>query len=150
MAHLRVEKVQAVFKAHALYAGVGGGVELRPLAAVGEVYLVHIAHEVDGLLLADMLIERAAELVGDVVLAVGERARAAEAAHNAAHRAFHAGLDLFAVDGAFALREGPAQLKNAEPETLVRLGQLIGREDTAGAGADYQYVVVHFCAPSAV
>ena len=145
VAHLRVQQMQAVFKAHALDAGVRGGVELRALAAVGAVYFIDIHHEVDRFLLADMLIERAAELVGDVVLTVGESARAAEAAHYIADIALDAGLDLFAVDGASALIQRTAKLEHRDLETAVCLDQLIGGEDTAGARTDNYYVVIcHF------
>ena len=145
VAHLRVQQVQAVFKAHALDAGVRGGIELRALAAVGAVYFIDVHHEVDCFLLADVLKERAAELVGDIVLTVRESARAAEAAHYIADIALDAGLDLFAVYGASALIQRAAKLEHRDLETAVCLDQLISGEDTAGARADNYYVVIcHF------
>ena len=143
MAHLRVQQMQAVFQAHALDAGVGGGVEFGALAAVGHVDGIHILHQVDGLLLADMLIERAAKLVGDVVLAVGKRARAAEAAHDAAGLALDTGLDLLAVDGAAALLQRLAQLQHRDLQRPFGIGKLPGGKDPAGAGADDDNVVIH-------
>ena len=143
MADLRVEQVQAVFKAGALDLGVGGGVELGALAAVGEVYLVHILHQVDGFLLADILEQRAAELVRDVVLTIGERARAAEAAHDRAGGTLDAGFDLLAVDRASALVKRLAQLKYADLQCSVCLRQFVGGKYSSGACAHDDNVIVH-------
>ena len=142
--HLGVEKVQPVLEAFLFQLGVGRGVQLRPLAAVGKVDAVHIAHQLQRLALADMLEKRAAELVGDVVLAVGERASAAEAAHNAADRALDTVLDGLAVDGAFSLVKGTAELDDRDLQTLFGVCQLIGRKNAAGAGADHNNIVFHF------
>ncbi len=143
VADLRVQQVQAVLEAHPLDLAVGRGIELGPLAAVAHVDLIDVLHELDGVLLADVLVERAAELVGDVVLAVGKGASAAEAAHDAAHRAADAGLHLFAVDRAFPFRELAPELHHADLQSPVGLGKLIGRKNAAGAGADNQNIIIH-------
>ena len=141
--YLGVKQVQTVFQAHALDFGVGGGIELCPLAAVAEVDLIHVLHQFYGLGLADMLIKRAAELVRDVVLAVGKRARAAEAAHDAAGLAADAGLDLLAVDGAVPLVQGLAQLQNADLQAALCPCQLVCGKDAAGARAHDNDIVIH-------
>ncbi len=143
VAHLRVEQMQAVFQAHALDAGVGGGIELRALPAVGEVDLIHVTHQLDGLVLADVLIECAAELVRNVVFSVRKGARAPEAAHDAAHGALDAALDLLAVDGTFALGELASKLEDRYLLLRRALGELVGGEDAAGAGADDDDVEIH-------
>ena len=143
MPHLRVEQVQAVFQTLSFQLRIRRGVELRPLAAVGEIDLVDIAHQLDGLALADVLVERAAELVGDVVLAVGKGARAAEAAHDAAHRALHAAFHLAAVDRAFAFLERAAQLQHRDLQSSVGLCELVGGENAARPRADHHNVVLH-------
>ena len=142
VAHLRIEQMQPVFEAHRLDLRVRGGIELRALSAVADIDGVHVLHQVDGLLLADVFIERAAELVRDVVLAVGERARAAEAAHDAAHGALDAGLHLLPVDGALALCKLPPELHDADLQLRIALGELVSREDAAGTGADDENVVI--------
>ncbi len=141
MAYLGVQEMQAVFQASALEVGIAGGIELGPLPAVAKIDLVHIAHQAQGFLLADMLIQGAAELVGDVVFAVGKSTGAAEAAHDAADRAADAGLDLFAVDGASALIQRTAELEHGDLQTALH--QLIGGIDPAGAGADDDHVIIH-------
>ena len=142
MAHLRVQQVQAVFQAHAFDLRVGGGVKLRPLAAVGEVDGIHVLHQFYGLLLADMLIKRAAELIGDVVFAVRKGAGAAETAHNAAGFAADAGLYLLAVDGAAAFVERLSQLQHGDFQTAPGVRKLISGKDTPGPGADDDNVII--------
>ena len=140
---LGVKQVQPVFQAHALDVAVGGGIELRPLAAVAEVDFIHVLHQFYGLGLADMLIKRAAELIGDVVLAVGEGAGTAEAAHDAAGLAADAGFDLLSVDGAVPLVQRLAQLQHADLQTAFGLCKLIGGENSAGTRADNDDIVIH-------
>ena len=89
-----------------LELGSGGGVKLRPRAAVAHIDLVHIAHQLQRLPLADILIQRTAEVVGNVVLSVGKGPRAAEAAHDGAALAADAGLDFLPIDGAAAAVQG--------------------------------------------
>ena len=103
MAHRSVQQVQVVLQAQPLEAAVGGGVQLCARAAVGHVDVVHIAHQIHSLLLADILVQGAAEGVGEIILAVGERARAAEAVHDGAGLAVDAGFHLHAVNGTAAL-----------------------------------------------
>ena len=87
--------------------------------------------------------QRAAEVVGDVVLAVGEGAGAAEAAHDGAALAADAALDGGAVDGALPLIQRMACLKNADFQIGIAQSQLVGRKNAAGTGADDQDIVIH-------
>jgi uncharacterized FAD-dependent dehydrogenase len=87
-------------------------------ASVREVDLVHILHELDGLLFSNVFKQRTAKVVGDVVFAFAKRARTAKAAHDGAALAVDASLDPPAIDGAPAsiqliasLKHGHAQLR---------------------------------------
>ena len=143
VADLRVQQMQTVLETFALYLGIGGGVELRVLSAVAEIDLVNVLHKLNGSLLTDVFKECAAELVGNVILAVGESARTAEAAHDAANRAFDAAFHLVPVDGAAALVQCASKLKNAYFQLFSGICKLIGRKNAAGTGADYYNVVLH-------
>ena len=138
-----VQQVQVVLDALPLELGACGGIEPGALAAVGHIDIIHITHQVQSLLLADVLKEGAAEVVGDVVLAVGKCACAAETAHNGAALAADAGLDLVAVNGTVALVQGMTGLENSNLHILIQLHQLVGGENAAGACADNDYIVVH-------
>ena len=140
-----IQQVEIVLQALTLELAPCGGVEASALAAVCHVDLVHIVHQLQRLVLADVLIESAAELVGDVIFTVGESACTAKAVHNGAGLALDAGLDLHAVDGALALMEGIARLKDGHLPLGLQLLQLIGGENTAGAGTDnHDIILFHF------
>ena len=142
MAHRSVQQVQIVLQTQPLEAAVGGGVQLGARAAVCHIDVVHIAHQIHGLLLADILVQGAAEGVGQIIFAVGKRTRAAEAVHDGAGLAVDAGLHLHAVDGAMALLQRIARLQHGHLPLRLALHQLIGGENTAGARADDDHVIL--------
>ena len=141
--HGGVQQVQIVLQAQALEAAVGGGVELRPRAAAGHVDIVHVVHQLHGLLLADVFVQCASELVGQVIFAVGKCARAAEAVHNGAGLAVDAGLHLVAVDGTVPLFQRIAGLQHSHLPLRPALHQFIGGKNTAGAGANNDHIISH-------
>ena len=138
-----IEQVQPVLQAFSLQPGGGGGIELGLCAAMGSIDRVHVFHQFDRLVLADELVERAAEGVGNVVFPIREGAGAAEARHDGTVFAVDAFGDLFAVDGAFALFQRIARLEDGDLHVRPEPGELIGREDPAGAGADNYHIVIH-------
>ena len=137
-----VEQLELVLHAQARDFRTCGGVELGAFAAVGHVDLVHILHELGGLPLSDMLAERTAEVVGDVVFPVGERAGAAESGHDGAGLASYAGLDFPAVDGAFPLFQRVAHFYDGHPEGRPAFHELVCGENAARTGTDYDYVIL--------
>ena len=100
-------------------------------------------HQVQGLLLADIFIQGAAKIVGDVVLAVRECTGTAEAAHDGAALAADAGFDLVAVNGAAALAQGMTCFKHSHLQLRPMLHQLIGSENAAGTGTDDNDIIFH-------
>ncbi len=140
-----IEQMQTVLEAFCLKRGVCRGVKACALAAVREVDLIDVIHEIDRFLLAYMLVKRAAEFGGDIVFAVRERTGTAEAVHDGTGLAADAGFDLLAVNGAFALGKGRARLKDRDLLFGSEPRKLICGEDTAGTGAyDYNVVILHF------
>ena len=135
--------MQVVLDTQGLKLGAGGGIQLAAGTAVTHIDLIHVVHQVHRLLLADVLIQGAAKVVGDVVLAIGEGACAAKTGHNGAALAADAGLDLIAVDGALAFIQCVAGFKNSNLQFRLVLHQLIGSEDAAGASADNNYIIIH-------
>ena len=145
MAHLRVQQMQVRLQAEPLYFGICRGIEPRAFAAVFHVYAVDVAHELKRLCLAGVFVQRAAELVGYVVLAVRKSARAAESVHYGAAFAVDAGLHLVAVDGTDALFERTTLLEHGDGLAGAELDELVSRIYPAGAGAYYYNVVMfHF------
>ena len=82
MAHGCIQKLELVLHAESLDFRSCSAVELGAFAAMGHVDMVHILHEFGGLLLSDILVKRSAEIICDVVLAVGECACTSETAHD--------------------------------------------------------------------
>ena len=138
-----VQQVQVVLQAQLLDGGCAGGVQVGPLAAVCHVDFVHIFHQLQGLLFADVFVQGAAELVGDVVFAVGKGPGPAEAVHNGAGGALDAGLHLHAVNGTVPPGQGVARLKQGDLQVRPLLQQLIGGINSAGASAHDQHIILH-------
>ena len=78
------------------------GIKLCALTAMRQVDLVHVVHEIQRLLLADVSVEITAKIIGDVVLAVRECPRATESTHDGTTLTADASLDLVAIDRAMA------------------------------------------------
>ena len=98
-----IQQMQVILNTKSLELCACGSVQLAAFTAISHIDLIHIVHQIHSLLLADVLVQRAAKVIGDVVLAIGECAGAAEAGHNGAALAADAGLDLVTVDGAVPL-----------------------------------------------
>ena len=143
MANGSVQQVQIVLDAYSLEAGAGGGVQLGTGAAVAQVDLVHIVHQLQRLLLADVFVKRTAKVVGNIIFSVGESARTAETAHDRAALAADAGFDFISVDGAAAFAQSMAGFKYSHLQLRLVLHQLVGGENTAGAGTDNDHIILH-------
>ena len=143
MPHRSIQKVQSVLEAHLFDVAVGSGVQRGSLPSVGKVDLINIFHQVDRLLFADILVQSAAELVRDVVFAVRECARSAEAVHDGTGLAVDAGLDLITVDRTVPLLQRVARLQHRHLPLGLTLHQFIGGKDAAGARADNQNIIFH-------
>ena len=143
MPHGGVQELQLVLHADLLELGPGGGVLLRPLPTVFHVDGIHVLHQVDGLPLSDILMERAAKVVGDIILSVGESPGAAEAAHNRAGPAADAAFHPVPIDGAMALLQGVSRLEHGNLQFRPFPGQLIGREYPSRPRSHNDDIVLH-------
>ena len=142
MAHRRVQKRQLVLDAELFEARARGREDARAFAAVRHVDRIDVLHQLKRLVLADVLVQRAAEIVGDVVFAVGERACAAEARHDRAGLALDAVLDLYAVDRAAPRFERVSLFDDRNLEMRGKLLELVCRINAAGACADDDDVIM--------
>lgn len=131
-----IEEVETMLHAGLLKLRAGGRVELRALATELEVDLIDILHQLDCGLLADILVERAAEIVRDVVLSIGEGTGTTETAHDRAAVTVNTGLDLLAIDRALTAAELVAVLENRDLQIRTALGQLVSSENTTRARTD--------------
>ena len=135
--------MQVVLHTQLFEFGTGGGIELGAFAAVGHVDLIDVAHQLQRSGLAQILVKRAAKIVGNVVFSVGKGACAAETAHNGAAFAGNTGFDLNAVNGTFAVFQRMSGLEDGDLQLRAQPGQLIGGKDTARPRADNDHIVIH-------
>ena len=144
--------MQVMLDALGLKPRTGSCIKFCAFAAEFQIDLVDIFHQIQGLFLADVLIERAAKIVGNIVFTIRESAGAAKAAHNAAAFAVDTGLDFVTVDGAFPLFQGMARLKNSYAQLGILLHQFIGRKNTARTCAHNNHIVFHLlvCLPCSI
>ena len=144
VAHRRLEQGEVVLHAELLDVAACRGVERRARAAMGHVDVVDVAHEGERLVASDVVVERAAEVIGDVVLSIGESTCATKAAHDCAGWATDAALDALAVDRAVPAFEGIACLEDAHAQVGSQLHELPCRKDAAGTCShDNDVVVLH-------
>ena len=70
MAYRSIQKLQLVLETNLLELGACRRIHTGLSPAVGSVDIIDIPHQVESLLLADVFIESAAEVVGDIVFPV--------------------------------------------------------------------------------
>ena len=131
-----VEEMETMLHAGLLKLRAGRRVELRALTAEFEIDLIDILHQLDGILLSDILVERAAEIVRDVVLSIREGTGTTETAHDRAAVTVDARFDLLSIDRALTTTELVAVLENRDLQIRTALDQLVGSENTARARTD--------------
>ena len=131
-----IEEMETMLHAGLLKLRAGCRVELRALAAELEVDLVDILHQLDGSFLSDILVERAAEIVRDVVLSIRESTGTTETAHDRAAVTVNTGFDLFTIDRALTTAELVTVLENRDLQIRTALDQLVGSENTTRARTD--------------
>ena len=102
---------------------------------------VDIIDELHDFIVRQILIEPAAELGREIVLAIRESTGTAKAAHDAAGLAADAALDLARGNRADAVVDVLAALKNNDMKPRLLLHEFIGRHDTGRTAADNGHIV---------
>ena len=138
-----IQQVQVVLNAKGLKPAAGGGIELCSRTAIAKVDLVHIAHQIQSLLFADIFIQRSAKIIGNVIFPVRESACTAKAAHNAAAFAANTGFHLLSIDGTVPLAQRMARLKYSNLQLRLALHQFICRENSTGACSNNNDIILH-------
>ena len=126
-----------------LEAGTCGGIQLASLASVAHIDLIYIVHQLQRLLLTDILKEGAAKVVGNIIFAVRKRTGTAESTHNATALAADTGFYLLAINRTVALMQAMTCFKYGDLQLGLLLDQFIRSKNTAGAGADNNNIVIH-------
>ena len=143
MTYLGAEQVEVVAQREGLEIAVLGGIELGDVAVEAAEDLVHVFHELHGLLLAHVGVKVSAEGGRYVVLSVGERSRAAVAVHDVAGIAHDAVIRQALAYRALTLVDHGSLVYHEDPRAVLPAGELIGHENTRGSRAD-DYNVIFF------
>ena len=108
-----------------------------------DIDLINIIHQINCLFTADMLVQRTAEIIRNVVFSIGESACSAKSTHDRTGRTFDTGFHLLAVNRTTALLQRIARLKNRylKPRTLFH--QLIRRKNATRTCADDNDIIFH-------
>ena len=110
---------------------------------MGYIDLVHILHQVDGRLSADMLIQRSSECIGDIIFSIGKCTCSAESAHDRTSLASDTALHLVPVDRTTALLKWITRFKHCDLEIRILFHQFIRRKNPARSGSDNNHVILH-------
>ena len=144
MLHLRLEQMQVVFKRVFFQLqrfrrrrgeALGGGAE-------GDVDAVNVLYQVHHFIVRDVVPQPAAEFSGEVELAVGKRARAAETVHYGTMTAVDAVIRFAGNYRADAFRDGVALLDQRYRQFRRRAAEFVCGKNTRGTSSDYDHVVI--------
>ena len=114
MADRSIQKMQAVLHTGFLKFCSRSGIQLRALPAKTEIDSIHIFHQFNGCLFSDILIESAAEIIGNVVFSIRKCTGSAESTHDGAAFAVNTGLDFITINGTFTVLQRMSYLKNSD------------------------------------
>ena len=112
VAHRCIEQLQLVLHAELFEFCARSGEHPCRLSAVADVNLIDVVHQIYRLFASDVLIQRAAEIVRNVVFSVGESACSAKSAHDRTGRTFDTGFHLLAVNRTAPFFQRVAGLKD--------------------------------------
>ncbi len=143
--HFGIQKMQVIPQGLPADFAVLGGIHF-PRGAVLQIDFIHIVDQVHDRLLGDVIAEPAAELRGEIILAVGESPGTAKAPHDAAGCAPDAAFHLARDDGAVPEIDGMPFLDDQDTYLGIFQYKFISRIDGSRAAADngYVYFFCHF------
>lgn len=121
----------------------GCGEHTGILDTVGDIDLIHVFHQIQGSLFSDMLVKSSAEVVGNVVFTVRERARSAKSAHDGAVLASDAAFYFFSVNRTVPFFKGMTGLEYRNLELGFEFYQLICGVDAARTCSYDYHVIIH-------
>ena len=108
-------------------------------ANIQQIYLVH---QLQGLFLANVLMQCAAEGGCNVIFAIRKRACPSESRHDGTCRTVDTLLDVLSVDRTSALFKHLACLKNRNPQRRISVNEFESGKDTARSCADNENIVL--------
>ena len=119
MAHRRIQKIQFILDTKLFKLGTCRRIHLRSFTSEAHINIVHVLHQVNGLLFADIFKQGSAKIIRYIVFAVGKSARSSKSAHNGTGFAVNAAFNLFSVDRAAAVFQRVPGFKYGDLHSLL-------------------------------
>jgi len=135
--------MQAVLKAELTDLAVCGRIKPGSFTTMHQVQFIYIFHQLCGCILADMLVQSSAKLIGDIIFSVGESACTAKSLHDRTGFAVDTGFYFLSVDGTFSFFQRMTGFKNRDLFLRIIIHQFIGRKDSTGTCSYDQYIIFH-------
>ena len=143
MTYGSIQQVKLILKTELFKPGSRCGIQFGVFRSMRGIDMIHIVHQIKSSLPSCMLIKGAAEIIGNIVFAIGEGSGTAESAHNGAGLAADTGSDLFSVNGTPAFFQRIPSLKYSNLQIRWFFCKLIGGVNTSWPGSYYNDIVVH-------
>ena len=138
-----IQKMQAVLKTELTDLTVCGGIKPGSLSTMHQIQFIYIFHQFCGCILADMLIQRSAKLIGDIIFSIGESACTAKSFHDRTCFTVDTGFYFLSVNRTFSFFQRMAGFKNRDLFLRIIIHQLIGCKDSSRTCSYDQYVIFH-------
>ena len=139
-----IQKLELVLHADLFELCAGCRIKLCALTAVLHINLVNIFHQINGRLLADMLVQSTTKIICDIVFSVRKSTCPAKTTHNRTALAGNTALYFLSVDRTFSLSKLMSCLKNRYFAVRILLDKLICSEDTSrSCSNDYHIIIIH-------
>ena len=142
-----IQQVQVILDAQGLETAAGSGVKSGALTAEFQVDRIHVVHQLQSLLFADVFIKCTAKIVGNIILPVRKGTCTAKTAHNRTAAAANAAFDPVPINRTVPLAQCMPCLKYSHLQLRLVLYQLISRKNTAGTGSDNDHIIIHRVPP---
>ena len=144
MADRSVQETKLVLDAKLFEFCLRSGIHFCFFSPMGNIDGIYIFHKVNGLLFADMFIQSAAKIIGNIIFSIGKSACTAKTAHNGTGFTFDTAFYLISVNGTVTSGKRMAFFKNCDFQIRVSVDQLIGRKNTARTGTNNNHIIFQF------
>ena len=143
MTYRCIQKFQFILHTQFFELSAGCGIHFCILAAVSDIDLIYITHQIQRFLFTNMFIESTAEIVGDVIFAIRESTGTAETAHDRTGFTFDTGFYFLSVNRTVSFVQRISFFENCNFEIFVLFHQLIGGKNSSWSGSDNYHIIFH-------
>ena len=138
-----IQKLQLILQACLFKIGSGSGIHFRTLPTIMHIYLVYIFHQFYGLFFTDILMERSAKIIGDIVFSVGKGSRPSKTTHDRTGFTTDTAFYLVSINWAMPLLQRMSCFKNRNLQIGSVFCQFVCRKNSAWSRTYNNNVILH-------